>query len=115
MEILNTAAQNLLLRNEQPIVESNLSEQNHHVYINAAISQNTRKAYRHDLQHFIAWGGLLPSTPDSIVRYLHEHATILNSRTLMRRLTALKNWHLCQGFSDQGIRKKRVKKPKICG
>jgi site-specific recombinase XerD len=69
-------------------------------YIQAATSQNTRRAYRHDVQHFIIWGGLLPTTPDVIVRYLHEHADTLNPRTLSRRLTGLKQWHAYQGFSD---------------
>ncbi len=69
-------------------------------YIQAAVSQNTRKAYRQDVDHFTRWGGLLPTTPDIIVNYLTAHATILNSRTLIRRLTALKHWHVYQGFSD---------------
>jgi site-specific recombinase XerD len=69
-------------------------------YIQAATSQNTRKAYRQDIQHFIAWGGLLPTTVSIIIRYLHDHADILNSRTLSRRLTALKHWHTYQEFPD---------------
>ena len=31
-------------------------------YIETATSHNTRKAYRNDLRHFYAWGGLLPTT-----------------------------------------------------
>jgi len=31
---------------------------------------------------------------------LHAHAETLNSRTLSRRLTALKHWHSYQGFTD---------------
>jgi integrase len=69
-------------------------------YMVAATSQNTRKAYRHDIQHFMTWGGLLPATPETIVNYLQHHAETLNPRTLTRRLTALKNWHVFQGFSD---------------
>ncbi len=69
-------------------------------YIQAATSQNTRKAYRQDIQHFIAWGGLLPTTINIIIRYLHDHAQILNPRTLSRRLTALKHWHTYQEFPD---------------
>src|ERR1700721_1152749 len=69
-------------------------------YIQAATSHNTRRAYRQDIQHFIAWGGLLPATPDIIISYLHEHAEILNPRTLSRRLTALKNWHTYQELAD---------------
>jgi len=34
------------------------------------------------------------------MQYLHHYANKLNSRTLVRRLTALKNWHLYQGFAD---------------
>lgn len=69
-------------------------------YIQAATSQNTRKAYRQDIHHFMSWGGLLPTTTGAIIQYLHDHAPILNSRTLSRRLTALKHWHTYQGFPD---------------
>ena len=69
-------------------------------YIEAAISDNTRKAYRQDIRHFYAWGGVLPTTPNVVIAYLQHYAPILNSRTLVRRLTALKNWHILQGFVD---------------
>lgn len=69
-------------------------------YVRAATSDNTRLAYQNDIKHFLRAGGLLPTTPDAIVRYLHAFANTLNPRTLMRRLTALKQWHLYQGFPD---------------
>ena len=69
-------------------------------YIRAATSNNTRNAYQADIRHFIAWGGLLPTSSDTVVHYLHQYAETLNPRTLMRRLTALKNWHQYQGFAD---------------
>lgn len=69
-------------------------------YIHAATADNTRKAYQSDVRHFVNWGGLLPATPESIVKYLHQYAAILNSRTLHRRLTAIKQWHLTQNFPD---------------
>lgn len=69
-------------------------------YIQAASSQNTRIAYQADVRHFISWGGLLPTTPDVLLRYLQEHASHLNPRTLKRRLVALKHWHTFQGLSD---------------
>jgi len=72
-------------------------------YIQAATSNNTRKAYRMDIQHFQRWGGMLPTSTEEVVRYLHAHAETLNSRTLSRRLTALKNWHSYQGFADPTI------------
>lgn len=69
-------------------------------YLHASTSNNTRTAYQADVRHFIRWGGLLPCTPDVILRYLQAHAPTLNPRTLARRLTALKHWHTYQGFAD---------------
>jgi integrase len=69
-------------------------------YIHAATSNNTRKAYQADIRHFVYWGGRLPTTGDVIMKYLHHHAGLLNPRTLARRLTAIKNWHICQGHVD---------------
>ena len=36
----------------------------------------------------------------NVLRYLHEHATLLNARTLSRRIIALRHWHRYQDFSD---------------
>jgi integrase len=69
-------------------------------YVHKATSDNTRKAYQTDIRHFMTSGGLLPATPDIVICYLESHAEFLNSRTLVRRLTALKNWHIYQGFPD---------------
>jgi len=69
-------------------------------YIQAASSDNTRKAYQSDVNHFTQWGGLLPASSEIIVRYLHAFAATLNPRTLARRLTAIKHWHTYQGFTD---------------
>ena len=69
-------------------------------YIHAATSNNTRIAYQADIRHFIHWGGFLPTSSDVILDYLRHHAKMLNPRTLSRRLTAIKNWHLYQGFAD---------------
>lgn len=69
-------------------------------YAHAATSANTRTAYRSDIRHFIAWGGVLPTTPDVIIRYLETYAQSLHPNTLNRRLTALKHWHTYQHFPD---------------
>lgn len=82
------------------VEHNNLIEAPAHSYINRATSDNTRKAYQTDIRHFMNWGGLLPTTPDVVIRYLEAHAEALNSRTLIRRLTALRNWHTYQGFTD---------------
>jgi site-specific recombinase XerD len=72
-------------------------------YIQAATSDNTRKAYRSDIRHFERSGGLLPATSAQVINYLHHYAVSLNPRTLERRLTALKQWHRYQGFADPTI------------
>ncbi len=69
-------------------------------YARAATSDNTRMAYRSDIRHFMHWGGVLPTTPDVVVRYLERHAQLLHPNTLKRRITAIKNWHTYQGFPD---------------
>lgn len=69
-------------------------------YIHAATSHNTRTAYQADIRHFSHWGGHLPASGEVVLRYLRHHAGLLNPRTLARRLTAIKSWHLLQGFAD---------------
>ena len=69
-------------------------------YINAATAANTRKAYRSDIQHFEQWGGHLPTTTSELARYLEHYATSLSIRTLQRRLTAIKYWHIYQSLPD---------------
>ena len=69
-------------------------------YIHAATATNTREAYRSDIRHFEKSGGTLPATIQDVITYLQSHAETLNPRTLSRRLTALKQWHIYQGFND---------------
>lgn len=69
-------------------------------YIHAATSHNTRTAYQADIRHFNRWGGRLPASGEVVLQYLRYHAGLLNPRTLARRLTAIKSWHLLQGFPD---------------
>jgi len=70
-------------------------------YIHAATRDNTRRSYRAAVSHFeVEWGGFLPATVDSIVRYLAEHAETLAHSTLRQRLSAIGQWHLDQGFPD---------------
>lgn len=69
-------------------------------YIQLATSDNTRKAYQHDIAHYEKWGGRLPANPEIIGQYLQAYACTLNPRTLARRLIALRHWHTYQGFPD---------------
>lgn len=70
-------------------------------YLHAATRDNTRKSYQAAVRHFeVEWGGFLPATADSIVRYLADHAERLSINTLRQRLAALAQWHIEQGFPD---------------
>ncbi|MFJ3483282.1 site-specific integrase [Pseudomonas sp. NPDC090202] len=70
-------------------------------YLQAGTRENTRKSYRAAVEHFeVSWGGFLPATADSIVRYLAEYAGQHAFSTLKQRLAALAQWHVTQGFPD---------------
>lgn len=70
-------------------------------YLRAATRDNTRRSYRSAVEHFEdTWGGYLPATADSIVRYLTNYADSLSFNTLKQRLAALAQWHIDQGFPD---------------
>jgi integrase len=83
-----------------PQTDSSLTSWVTNPYLAAATSQNTRKAYRNDIRQYENWGGILPATPESIVMHLQAFALSKNSRTLERRLIALRHWHTYQGFPD---------------
>jgi len=72
----------------------------HRDFLTAATSENTRRAYRSAIRHFLAWGGDLPADEGGIIRYLMAHAASHNTRTQALRLTALSQWHTHQGFPD---------------
>jgi site-specific recombinase XerD len=72
----------------------------HRAVLAAATSDNTRRAYRSAVNHYLAWGGVLPADEPAVIRYLMAFAESLNPRTLALRLTALAQWHQHQGFMD---------------
>ncbi len=93
-------ASNLSLRNEEStLIERQEAESLRH-YLQAATSDNTRKAYRSAIRQFEKWGGRLPSDRDTVVRYLLARAESLNPRTLDLHLTAISQWHHYQGLID---------------
>ncbi|MCP3050705.1 site-specific integrase [Xanthomonas euvesicatoria pv. allii] len=70
-------------------------------YVEAAARANTQRSYASALRHFeVEWGGHLPATPDSVARYLADHAGVLATNTLRHRLAALAGWHREHGFVD---------------
>lgn len=70
-------------------------------YLDAATRANTLRSYKAAVRHFeVEWGGHLPATPDSVARYLADHADRLAVNTLKQRLAALAHWHGEHGFAD---------------
>lgn len=69
-------------------------------YIHAATSDNTRRSYQSDIEHFLRAGFELPASAENIEEYLKLCADAYNPRTLVRRITALRQWHRFQGTAD---------------
>ena len=90
----------LSLRNEDSSLVARQEAESLRHYLQAATSDNTRKAYRSAIRQFEKWGGRLPSDRDTIIRYLLARAELLNPRTLDLHLTAISQWHHYQGLGD---------------
>lgn len=69
-------------------------------YIRAALSESSRRAYRIDLDQFIAWGGSVPTSPEVVAQYLAAHAGQHAIATLSRRLVSIGKAHTTQGYSS---------------
>lgn len=98
-KVSEKAEQALAARTASGPLDSGLLAQ-HQVFLAAATADNTRRAYRSAIRHYLAWGGVLPAQEGDVVRYLLAYAGSLNPRTLALRLTALAQWHRQQGFAD---------------
>ncbi len=88
------------LRNEHSSLVAGQEPESLRHYLQAATSDNTRKAYRSAIRQFEKWGGRLPSDRDTVVSYLLARAKSLNPRTLDLHLTAISQWHHYQGLID---------------
>lgn len=69
-------------------------------YLDAALADNTLRAYRADLKHFIAWGGTIPARPAQVARYIAHYAMQLANATLMRRLVSIARAHVAKGLAS---------------
>ena len=63
-----------------------------------SIADNTRRAYKSDVEHFLAWGGAFPASPTSIASYLAEYGKTLKAATLVRRVAAIAKAHEAKGL-----------------
>lgn len=85
----------LIVSGEAQIIEADVRQ-----YVEQALSDNTRKAYRNDLTHYRAWGGTVPASAEQIAAYLTAHAGVLSIATLQRRLVSITKAHTMQGYPD---------------
>ncbi|PZP55943.1 MAG: integrase [Micavibrio aeruginosavorus] len=86
------------------VINPNLTAQAEKVreYFEQSLSENSRRAYRKDFEHFVSWGGYLPSSPDMVAAYLSSHAGILSIATLQRRLVSIGKANVLAGFPNPG-------------
>ncbi|MBK8971907.1 MAG: tyrosine-type recombinase/integrase [Hahellaceae bacterium] len=82
----------LSLRNDKSSLMAYQEAESLKHYLQAATSENTRKAYRSAIRQFEKWGGRLPTDRDTVVRYLLARADSLSVRTLDLHLTAVSQW-----------------------
>ena len=74
-------------------------------YIRAAVSANTKKAYRTDWRHFVAWCeshdvDSLPATPPTIALYITDQVGESKPSTISRRLSSISVAHKAAGYQS---------------
>ena len=69
-------------------------------YLTAALADNTRRAYRQDLQDFLRWGGQIPCSPETLSAFVAERAATLSPHTVTRRVVGISRAHTVQGLPD---------------
>jgi integrase len=68
--------------------------------IRLSVADNTRIAYRSDLDHFLRWGGAIPATPEMVAAYLAAFSETLSVATLQRRIAAISVAHDAGGLPN---------------
>ena len=80
---------------QAPVATASISH-----YVNAAVAENTRRAYKQDLKDFLLWGGALPCSSETLAAYIVDRAQTLSAHTITRRVVGIGRAHVSQGFSD---------------
>lgn len=83
-----------------PIIEVRDRPERVHALISNSLSPATRRAYRSDMAHYEAWGGVFPSTPEIVAEYLADLAEMHTVATISRRLASLAKAHRAIGVED---------------
>ena len=88
------------LSSAQKINDASTLSQDVMQYVSAALSPNTRKAYQGDLADFIAWGGMIPCSPEILASYISERAKAHCPQTITRRVVGISRAHTSSGYPD---------------
>lgn len=67
-------------------------------YLQASLSENTRRAYGNDIQQYHRWGGRIPSSPERVAKYLAANANLLSPSTLARHVVSIGKAHEACGW-----------------
>jgi integrase len=68
--------------------------------VRLSVADNTRIAYRSDLDHFVRWGGMIPTTAEMVAKYLAAFSETLSVATLQRRIAAISVAHDAGGLPN---------------
>lgn len=69
-------------------------------YLDACWADATKRAYAGDVRDFVAWGGGVPASAETVARYIADRASTLAPATLARRLVGIGAMHVAAGFQD---------------
>lgn len=84
----------------QSIAEHLAADQLATSYLKASLADSTKRAYGSDLAHYLAWGGAIPASAESVARYLALHGESLSPYTLARRLVTIGKAHTAQRLAN---------------
>lgn len=84
----------------QSIAQTSIARTELKEYFSAALSENTRLAYKGDLADFVEWGGAIPCTPETLATYIAARAPMHSPFTIARRVVGISRAHTTQGFND---------------
>lgn len=92
-----------IIKRESTAIAAAYQEQRIKELLNAASSQNTRRAYDTDLEQFSEFclrAGLeaMPATPETIARYITDIETSFKASTIQRKVSAISKAHKQAGF-----------------
>lgn len=92
-------------------------------FLRTAKAENTVRAYAADMRHFVAWGGRVPASPNTIAEYLADLSSTHRYSSIARRKAAISAAHRERGYENpcssnvvrsvlKGVRRRILKPPR---